>query len=60
MITLLQGLLRQSIPAIRAIDRLRRLHRHIQVPTFNRKLKARIGVLHKVQCNLKKEDYAGG
>lgn len=52
VVTLLQRLLSEPIPAIRAIDRLRRLHRHIQVPALNRKLKAGVGILNEVQGNL--------
>lgn len=52
VIALLQRLLRQPLPALRSINRLRGFHRHVQVTALNRQLESRIRVLDKVQSNL--------
>jgi len=54
VIALLESLLRQPLPAVCTVDRLRRLHRHVQITTFNGELEPRVRVLYKMQCNLRR------
>lgn len=52
VVALLQGLLRESLPALGPVNGLSGLQRDIQVTTFDRKIETRVFVLDEVQRDL--------
>lgn len=52
MVSLLERLLCQPVPALRSIDALRRLQCDIKVATFNSKVEPRILILNEVKRDL--------
>lgn len=52
MITLLEGLLRKTLPTVGPVNRLSGLQSHIEVTALDRKIEARVFVLDKVQRDL--------
>ena len=52
MVSLLQGLLRQTFPALRSVDTLRSLKSDIEIAALDRKVEARVFILDEVQRDL--------
>lgn len=53
MVTLLEGLLSKTVPAIWPVDRLRCFNRHVKVPALDSKFESGVRVLHEMESNLK-------
>ena len=56
MVSLLEGLLSQTLPAIGSIDIARHLQRYVEVAAFNCQIEPSTLVLDEVQRNLPAKD----
>ena len=52
VVTLLESLLRKTLPALRPVNSLRSIQRHVQVTALDSQIEASIFVLHEMQSNL--------
>ena len=52
VVTLLESLLRKTLPALRPVNRLRSIQRHVQITALDSQIEASIFVLHEMQSNL--------